>query len=291
MLLKLRGSFSLIALALTCLLANAAQMLSLLVQPFSPKAFRACNRRIVGAWWSFLVWTIERVHGVRLIVTGDPLPRGERAIVVANHQEMTDILALLCLSRRSGAIGDMKWFVKDIIKYAPMIGWGMLFIDCVFLKRDWAADRSKVERTFSNLVTHDVPFWMVSFVEGTRIKPAKLASSQEFARGKGLPVLKNLLLPRTKGFTATVLGLREKADAVYDVTIGYEGPAPSLWRFASTRVERVHLNVRRFPLDTLPSTEEGLSKWLVERFTEKDALLEGFRRDGAFVGGAPRVHA
>ena len=35
--------------------------------------------------------------------------------------------------------------------------------------------------------------------EGTRARPAKIKESQEFAKSRGLPVLKHVLLPRTKG--------------------------------------------------------------------------------------------
>jgi hypothetical protein len=40
--------------------------------------------------------------------------------------------------------------------------------------------------------------------------------------------------------------------------------------------------VRRYPLDELPTTNEELDQWLFERFGEKDKLLDGFYRNGAF---------
>ena len=38
------------------------------------------------------------------------------------------------------------------------------------------------------------------FAEGTRFTPEKHEVSKEFARSRGLPVLKHHLIPRTKGF-------------------------------------------------------------------------------------------
>lgn len=45
-------------------------------------------------------------------------------------------------------LGDMKWMVKDIIKYVPGVGWGMLFLDCIFVKRDWTTDKESIRKTF-----------------------------------------------------------------------------------------------------------------------------------------------
>lgn len=42
------------------------------------------------------------------------------------------------------------------------------------------------------------PFWLALFVEGTRFTQAKLLAAQEYATSQGLPVPKNVLIPRTK---------------------------------------------------------------------------------------------
>ena len=42
------------------------------------------------------------------------------------------------------------------------------------------------------------PFWLALFVEGTRFTQAKLLAAQEYAASAGLPVPRNVLIPRTK---------------------------------------------------------------------------------------------
>lgn len=42
------------------------------------------------------------------------------------------------------------------------------------------------------------PFWLALFVEGTRFTQAKLLAAQEYAAATGLPVPRNVLIPRTK---------------------------------------------------------------------------------------------
>jgi lysophosphatidic acid acyltransferase/lysophosphatidylinositol acyltransferase len=47
-------------------------------------------------------------------------------------------------------------------------------------------------------VRNPVPFWLALFVEGTRFTQSKLIAAQEFATSRGMPVPKNVLVPRTK---------------------------------------------------------------------------------------------
>jgi 1-acyl-sn-glycerol-3-phosphate acyltransferase len=261
---------------------NGLQTASLVVLLVSRKAFRSFNRFCADTWWSACVFTIQKLNGTRLVLSGDELPRLENAIVISNHQKMVDILVVMTVAKPKGRLGDLKWFVKDIIKYFPGIGWGMLFLDCLYVKRNWDADKDHIQATFSKFLKYKIPIWLISFVEGTRVTPTKLEKSHQFARQRGLPEFKNLLLPRTKGFAASVLGLSEHVDAVYDFTIGYPGSVPSLWKVLSGNVERFHVHVRRYPISEIKKTAD-LSKWLTDRFVEKDQLLTRFHKTQSFV--------
>lgn len=266
----------------TLLALNVAQTLSLVLLPLSRNAFRKTNRFFADTWWGWCVKLARRLHRVQVNITGDDVPPQENAIVVANHQQMTDIPVLFELAWRKGRLGDLKWYVKNALKYFPGIGWGMLFLDCLFIKRNWTADREYIDRVFRRILKDRVPAWVVSFAEGTRSTPSKLEGSREYARQKGLPELKHLLLPRTKGFVATFAALRDHVDAVYDVTIGYERGVPTLTQWCKGYVPRAHLHVRRFPSAILPRSDPELTAWLIARYQEKDALLNGYYKSGAF---------
>jgi 1-acyl-sn-glycerol-3-phosphate acyltransferase len=261
---------------------NLLQTASLVMLPFSRRAFRAFNRWSANTWWGWCVSAARFLHGVRIEVTGDPVPDRENALVLANHQQMPDITFLMFFARSKKRLGDMKWFVKDLIKYAPGVGWGMLFLDCPFVKRNWAADRESIARTFSRLVKGRVPVWLMIFAEGTRITPEKLSESREFARVHDLHPHRHLLLPRTKGFAASVQGLRSTLDAVYDITIGYPAGVPTLWQYCRGFARAAHLHVRRYPINDMPVKGDELSSWLIERFGEKDLLLDQFYQTGKF---------
>ena len=81
------------------LLINVIQMASLLLLPVSRRAFRAVNRWAANTWWGWCVWVSSGFYGVRLEVTGDVVPPRENAILVVNHQEMSDITFLFFFAR------------------------------------------------------------------------------------------------------------------------------------------------------------------------------------------------
>jgi len=268
------------------LVTNLIQVSSLVVRPFSPRAFRKINRWCANTWWSMCVIGARRINGSRILLSGDDTPMEENVIVVANHQQMPDITTIMAYAKEKNRLGDLKFFVKDILKWVPGVGWGMLFLDCVFVKRNWASDGDHIRRTFRNLVDNRVPVWLVSFVEGTRARLPKIAASQEFARSRGLKPLQHLILPRTKGFAATVQGLRNHITAVYDITIGYEEGVPTLWQYIKGSVERIHVHVRRFPIEDFSQMDEEIRQWLMDRWVEKDLLLEHFYHHGEFPAQA-----
>jgi 1-acyl-sn-glycerol-3-phosphate acyltransferase len=275
---RLLATFFFPLVAATLLLSNLLQTCTLVVAPVFPRLFRAANRRISSAWFFLLSWSIEVPLGVEIVLSGDAIPWRENAVVMANHQAMSDIPVLVAVAHRAGRKGDLKWFVKKQLKWVPGIGWGLQFLDCLFVRRNWTADKTSVLATFEKIRKHRSPFWVVSFLEGTRLTAAKLARSQAYGQKQGLPVLRHVMLPRTKGFQATLEGLGHQTQAVYDLTIVYEGAVPSLLGLFFGPLERVHVHARRYT----QWPRENVDQWVVERFREKDELLERFRRTGSF---------
>lgn len=279
----LRGAFVALYLFGSLLLINLLQTVSLVLRPFSRRAFRRVNRWFADRFWAWCAWTTLSLHRTRVVMSGDELPRSENALVIVNHQTMTDVQALFLLARKAGRLGDLKWFVKDSIKYAPGFGWGLTFLDNLFVKRNWTADRAHIDRVFSRVVSANVPLWLISFSEGTRLTAENLARARRYAAEHGLAVPTHVLLPRVQGFVASIAGLQGHICAVYDVTIGYVGGLPTLWQWAKGEMREVHLHVRRYALAELPAAPEALAAWLRDRFEEKDARLDRFYAAGSLT--------
>ena len=110
----------------------------------------------------------------------------------------------------------------------------------------------------------------------------KRERAQAFAARQDRSPLDNVLFPRTKGFVATVQGLRTHIDAVYDLTIGYPNGPISLWPYIQGVEKDFYLHVQRTPLAELPQDGSALHEWLVTRFYEKDRRLASFHKIGRF---------
>jgi 1-acyl-sn-glycerol-3-phosphate acyltransferase len=245
---------------------------------------RAVNRWCARSIWGFWVVLGESINNIDMRFTGDHVPRRENGLIIPNHQTMADVFTLLCFGWRCGRLGDTKWFVKDVIKYFPGFGWGMKFLDNVFVKRDWTQDRAGIHQLFEKYKREEIPIFLISFLEGTRKTPSKLAKAQEYARERNIDVPKQTLVPRTKGFVATMIGLRDHLDAVYDLTIAYPKTTPTLMNCFEAKVQRIEVHVRRFPIESMPTDEEELARWAHERWREKDALLARFEEEQRFPG-------
>ncbi|KXS10079.1 hypothetical protein M427DRAFT_191363 [Gonapodya prolifera JEL478] len=264
---------------------NILQVLSL------PLQLTTAGRVWVTKWSSFaagVIWylissTFEKIHGMPITYSGDELPDGESAIFLPNHQGFSDFNLVNFVALRHKMLPNCKYFIKDSIKWMPFFGWGMYMMGMIFLKRNWDKDQGHVKSTFQFIKNNRIPVWLVSYLEGTRITPQKKEESQAFAKQRGLPVLENVLIPRTKGFIATVQELRgSHVTAVYDAVFAYRYKKTTLTKIPSlTRIYsgplapdyEVHVHVRRFPISSLPNDEAGLNKWVMERWMEKDKVL------------------
>lgn len=268
---------------------NVLGIVSLPIALVSGKGVRRFNRLWAASWWALCVGMGRLFYGVEVVATGDPIPPRENAVLLLNHQEMTDVVFVPNVAMAAGRVGDLKWFVKDPVKHVPGLGWGMRFLDNFFVKRDWSKDRPSIEATFGRLKKYQVPYWILIFAEGTRITEEKLERSRRIMRRKGTRVTDRVMLPHSRGFAATVTGLADTLDAVYDVTVGYPDGIPTLSQFVLGYAPKAHFHVRRYPVERLPGDPRELGGWLEERFEEKDRLLEEFEREGEFPAGARRL--
>ncbi|MCO5143803.1 MAG: lysophospholipid acyltransferase family protein [Oligoflexia bacterium] len=278
----IKGLFTVVILAITILVANFIQVLSVLLLPISTFLTRFINRFCSKYWFNLKILLLKKIQGIEFIYTGDKLSISENAFVICNHQTMSDIPALLSLAYEYGRCGDTKWFVKDPLKWVPGVGWGLFLMDNLFVKRNWAADKEKIFKIFKRLRESKQPYWVISFLEGTRKTPKKLERSQQYAKKTGEKPLQNLLFPRTKGFVATLSGLDNTLDAVYFFLIGYPSAPPPLKMLFFGDVKKIHLHAERVLKNQIPDTEEAQEKWIIEKFHSLDQKMGSFLERGHF---------
>lgn len=230
--------------------------------------------------WLELVWVVDWWAGVKIQLYTDretlQLMGKEHALVISNHRSDIDWLVGWILAQRSGCLGSTLAVMKKSSKFLPVIGWSMWFSEYLFLERCWAKDESTLKSGILRLKDCPLPFWLALFVEGTRFTQAKLLAAQEYAASTGLPVPRNVLIPRTKGFVSAVSHMRSFVPAVYDVTVAIPKTStpPTMLRIFRGQPSVVHVHLKRHLMKDLPESEDAVAQWCRDTFVAKDALLD-----------------
>ncbi|CAL5437886.1 unnamed protein product [Camellia sinensis] len=261
----------------------------IIVRPFSMSMYRRINKVVAELLWLEIIWLFDWWADIKVDLFIDSetfqLMGREHALVIANHRCDIDWLVGWVLAQRAGCLGSALAIMKKSSKYLPVLGWSMWFSDYVFLERSWSKDEETLKSGFQNLKDFPRPFWLALFVEGTRFTQEKLLAAQEYAASAGLPVPRNVLVPRTKGFVSAVNNMRSFVPAIYDVTVAIpkNEPRPTMLRMFRGQSSVLHVHIRRHLMNELPETNSGVAQWCRDMFVSKDALLEHHLVEGTFV--------
>lgn len=302
---KLKEStFMVLCLAITFftsgIIINIFQfVLYLTVRPFSKKWFRKINWYLdyslfsqivfVGEWWSgsdFIVYCnkedMHKYYGK------------EHGFLLMNHTYEVDWLLGWILMERLTLMGNARAYCKKVVQYMPVLGWAWKFSEFVFVERNYEKDKKSIPLQVAELADYPDPFWLLLYPEGTRFTKEKHKASLEFAKQNNLPELKHHLVPRTKGFIASLPPMRGKVPAVYDVlTVFKEGDpvVPNIKNLLKGKSTICHIYVNRIPMEEVPESTEGQDKFLKDLFVVKDKMVDSFIKTGDFFeqSGVQRV--
>jgi len=281
------------------LLADICLSLLLPFKPFFPNLVYSTSSWLASSVWRWIQYIFTSSNGAVITTSGDHLPEGESAVVVANHVSWSDFYMIQALAIRAGMLGRCRWFAKVQLRMVPFLGWRLWAMGFPLVSRNWSKDQRELDRVFKGITGRRWPTWLISFSEATRFTPKKHLESKTWCADHGKPQPQHLLYPRTKGFVTTVQHLRKAphVKAVYDMTIAYQHGeqwqrAPTMWETLSLRQisrdqreggpgYKFHVHARRFPLEELPQDDEGLAKWLEQRWIEKGEWLEEKRLEWA----------
>ncbi|XP_025014464.1 1-acyl-sn-glycerol-3-phosphate acyltransferase 2 isoform X1 [Ricinus communis] len=251
-----------------------------LIRPISKSSYRMINRALAELLWLELVWLVDWWAKIKIQVYTDRetlcLMGKEHALILANHRSDIDWLVGWMLAQRAGCLGSALAVMKKSSKFLPVIGWSMWFSEYLFLERSWAKDESTLKSGIQRLKDFPRPFWLGLFVEGTRFTKAKLLAAQQYAASQGLPIPRNVLIPRTKGFVSAVSNMRSFVPAIYDVTVAIpkNSPQPTMLRLFKGQSSVVHVHIKRHLMKDLPETDDAVAQWCKDLFVAKDALLD-----------------
>ncbi|XP_031251726.1 1-acyl-sn-glycerol-3-phosphate acyltransferase 2 [Pistacia vera] len=258
------------------------------IKPLSKSLYRRINKEVAELLWLELIWLFDWWAGIKVKLYTDretlKIMGKEHALVISNHKSDIDWLVGWVLAQRSGCLGSALAVMKKSSKFLPVIGWSMWFSEYLFLERSWAKDEGTIKSGLQRLKDFPRPFWLALFVEGTRFTQAKLLAAQEYAASNGLPIPRNVLIPRTKGFVAAVSHMRSFVPAIYDVTVAIprSSPAPTMLRMFKGQPSVVHVHLKRHAMKELPDSDDAVAQWCKDVFVAKDALLDKHNAEDTF---------
>lgn len=149
----------------------------------------------------------------------------------------------------------------------------------LFISRKWEMDRTEFKNKLYYFNAINYPIQILLFPEGGDLTDRSRERSNKFAEKNNLPHYQYCLHPRTTGFNYVMNALRDgRLDAVYDVTIGYPDTLPKteVDTYNGFYPKEVHFHIRSFDNQDIPEDEEGMKKWLGDRWREKEVQLRDF---------------
>jgi len=240
----------------------------------------------LGDWWSR---SRLRVHYERGEGQPPAFPYFEpfhtHSIIMMNHHYEVDWLAGWMSADRVSVLGNCRVIAKKVLGLTPIMGWSWFVSDGILVHRKWEKDKDILANSIKRLGDFPSPMWLCLFAEGTRLTPQKLETSQIYSRKNGLPVLQHHLQPRTRGFNHIIQNLdRDKIKYILDTTVCINGDEKDATLSNILRGNSVDFDVyvRRVPIASLPKDDEGLSKWLIDLYVQKDKAKQRYYETGTF---------
>ncbi len=270
-----------------CLFLLTIAIFKLLIPTESWK--RLCTKLIIniGECWIYCngLW-MQALHRPRWNVEGfEELDSSNWYLAVANHQSWADIFVLQGITNRK--IPMLKFFMKHVLIWVPVIGLAWWALDMPFLKRYTKEEIQKnpelrgkdikaMEKSFERYSRYPVSIF--SFAEGTRFTKEK--------KDNQLSQFEYLLNPKIGGIGLTLTTM-PYIKLLLDFTIHYEDERRSFWDFLCGRMSKADVRVRQINIpDNLlgknyeddPIFRENLKEWVYDIWSDKEKYIEEVRK-------------
>ena len=230
----------------------------------------SCN----NAWITVLLRPSIEISGM------EDVKKNNWYVATSNHQSWGDILVLQKITNRK--IPLLRFFMKDVLKWIPIVGIVGWALDMPFLKRYSqeqmekdpslrGKDLRQMKNAFKRLEVN--PGTVLSFAEGTRFTEEKhKAQSSPFTC---------LLRPKAGGVGVT-LSTMPFISTLLDFSISYASETKTFWDFLCGNMSEIRIRVRMMNIpehllnqdySTQTVYREELKKWLDEIWESKDNFL------------------
>jgi 1-acyl-sn-glycerol-3-phosphate acyltransferase len=266
-----------------CLLLYPIALVRWLLPASQKPLFTRLMSWVANCWITCNNLFIDLTQHLEVDLDGmEGLQKSNWFLVTCNHQSWADILLLQRTFLHK--IPMLKFFLKQVLIWVPVIGIAWWALDFPFMKR-YSRDQleQNPELKGKDLETTRAacrifktsPVSVLNFLEGTRFTPQK----HEMQKSP----YKRLLLPRSGGAALVLNVMQDEIDSLIDVTIAYPGSTHGFWDFLCGRIPRVIVRVREISIperlkhgdyENDPEFKVDFQNWINQLWTDKDALLE-----------------
>ena len=172
---------------------------------------------LVGLYLNYAAIALLYLGGTKISVYSEE--RGifnDRApLLLCNHRTRVDwMYAGWCYSRMIGSASSLRFILKDSLRAAPIFGWVMQIVMCIFLSRkreNREAQLKHIRGIINYLLGSGSRPSLLLFPEGTDLSPEGVEKSQAFAISNKLQPLNYVMYPQSS--TATLLNAMKTSEA------------------------------------------------------------------------------
>lgn len=271
-------------------------VLSVVLWPFAKNTYRWISSALAYSVLSQFAWICYDWSGikVRMFGTAEAYEKlgKEFALMTLSHRGDLDWVAGYVVSTQFDFIHRVRTLPKGSVQFVPGYGQILWALECPFLSRNFAKDEDTIRNTCEVYRNYPFPIVVAIFCEGTRFTQAKYLEGVQYAKDKGLPVLKHHLVPRTKGFSVLAHHLQTTGNfsALYDTGFAYPGitHTPNLMDLLFGRSMTILFYTRRIPMEEVPKSKEELVDYCYKLYQHKDEAYDYFTKHGTYPG--PEYH-
>ncbi|KAG5875101.1 hypothetical protein JTB14_020234 [Gonioctena quinquepunctata] len=258
-------------------------------------------------WLLAMVSLWSHSAGYEIVETGEDITEilDKKTLIIANHQSTADVPLLFAgFNPKKAVLPNIMWIMDSVFKYTNFGIVSVMHKDFFIMSGKKKRDAS-LHKLAQHLLDAYVPYdrkWLVLFPEGGFLSKRK-AISHRYAEKMNLPKFENVTLPRVGAMQIIMDTLGPKSTVnnnsnsitnelklphiqwVLDITIAY----PNGWPinlghivFGNRSPCLTTFFYRLYPAKTVPQDPEQLTKWLIERWEEKEKMLDYFYENGEF---------
>jgi len=271
---NMQGIFSVIWISVNTVICVCPLFIVVILKSIVPiKIWRVYCSKILDtiAWiWigvnNFYITITKRISWQ---ITGlENLQKKKWYLVISNHQTWLDIVVLQRIF--NGKIPMLKFFIKDELKWVPLLGLAWWALDFPFMKRHSQSyiDKHPEVKSEDILSTRKacekfkhIPVSVMNFIEGHRFTPGR-------HEGQKSP-FNNLLRPKAGGMAFVLSALGNIMNSILDVTIVYPEGDTGFWSFLCGKIKKIVVIIEEIPLDEKYigdyENDSEFKKWFQER--------------------------